>query len=276
MDLSFRAQLRGWKFIFVPHVTAPAELPPEMSAFKAQQFRWTKGGAQTAIKILPKVLLSKASLKEKIEATFQLSCFMVHLYVVVLVTLLFPAMMIRDLPGAAYGTPARVVLDLIVFALATMSATVFYTASQYALLRDWRSVLKYMPFLMALGIGVSLSNTKALLEAIFGKSSEFVRTPKYGAGTVTYDSHKQHAESGRAKGKKIKLLPYVEFAFGLYMTFCAAASCFHVTSLLSTPFLILFAMGFFYVSILTFHGERSRAKATLPAPAVEAATVTEK
>ena len=80
LDLSYRAQLKGWKFVFLPELTAPAELPPEMSAFKAQQFRWTKGGTQTAMKMLPRVLLSKAPLKVKIEAFFHLTCFTLHLY----------------------------------------------------------------------------------------------------------------------------------------------------------------------------------------------------
>ncbi len=254
MDLSFRAQLRGWKFIFVPHVTAPAELPPEMNAFKAQQFRWTKGGAQTAIKMLPKILASKAPLKAKIEATFQLTCFSVHLYVLVLVALLFPAMMIRDLPMMQYGTPARAIFDVLVFALATMSATVFYVASQYELFRDWRTVLKYMPFLMALGIGVSLSNTKAVLEALLGKQSEFVRTPKFAVGSSR--SAEATLQATTVKKRKRRILPYIEFAFGLYMSVCAVMSMMSVKSLLTAPFLILFAFGFFYVSILTFAGQR--------------------
>lgn len=261
MDLSFRAQIRGWKFIFLPELTTPAELPPEMNAFKAQQFRWTKGGAQTAMKMLPKVLLSKAPLKAKVEAFFQLTCFSVHFYVLILVTLLFPAMWIRALPMEE-GSTARAILDLAVFTLATVSASVFYISSQYELFRDWRSVLKYLPFLMALGIGICLSNTKALLEALFGKSSEFVRTPKYGAGTDMYSTHKRAAEAARKT--KRHLLPYVEFAFGVYMSACAAVSLMSVRSAMAAPFMIIFAVGFFYVSILSFQGHRAKAPKPVP------------
>jgi cellulose synthase/poly-beta-1,6-N-acetylglucosamine synthase-like glycosyltransferase len=256
MDLSYRAQLRGWKFVFLPELTTPAELPPEMNAFKAQQFRWTKGGAQTAMKMLPKIMLSKVPLKAKIEAFFHLTCFSVHFYVLILVTLLFPAMCVRLLPMED-GSAARTVLDMVVFTLATLSASVFYISSQYELFRDWRSVLKYLPFLMALGIGICLSNTKALMEAIFGKQSEFVRTPKYGAGTDMYHAHKKKAEAERKPKKQV--LPYVEMAFGVYMSVCAAISLMSVRSAMAAPFMIIFAVGFFYVSILTLQGHRAKA-----------------
>ena len=177
LDLSYRAQLKGWKFIFLPELTAPAELPPEMNAFKAQQFRWTKGGAQTALKMLPKVLLSKMPLKVKIEAFFHLTCFTLHLYMALLVLLLFPALYLQSVP-VANGSAWRGIFDLSVFTLATLSASVFYVASQFELFRNWRSTLKFLPMLMAIGVGLCVSNSKAILEAWLGKKSEFVRTPK--------------------------------------------------------------------------------------------------
>jgi cellulose synthase/poly-beta-1,6-N-acetylglucosamine synthase-like glycosyltransferase len=258
MDLSYRAQLKAWKFIFLPDLTAPAELPAEMNAFKAQQFRWTKGGVQTAIKILPKILLSKAPLKNKIDAFFHLTCFSVHLYVFFLVVMLFPALYIQSVP-VENGTPARAIFDLLVFTLATVSATVFYTASQYELFRDWRTVLKYMPFLMALGIGVSLSNTKALLEAVFGKKTEFVRTPKFGDGKFVAEQQAETPVPGRRKKRKI--LPYIEFACGLYMLFGSGVCLLHLKTAMAAPFLLMFAAGFFYVSILTWVGMPAGRKA---------------
>ncbi|KKL12963.1 hypothetical protein LCGC14_2530510, partial [marine sediment metagenome] len=146
MDLSYRAQLRGWKFVFLPEQTTPAELPSEMSAFKAQQFRWTKGGTQTAMKMLPRIMLSNAPLKAKVDAFLHLTCFSVHGYVVLLTLLLYPTMLIRYLSGTDPVT-WRIALDMGVFTLATISASVFYVASQYELFRDWRTVLKYLPFL---------------------------------------------------------------------------------------------------------------------------------
>ena len=170
-------------------------------------------------------------------------------------------MCVRAIP-LEEGTTARGIFDMAVFALATLSASVFYISSQYELFRDWRSVLKYLPFLMALGIGICLSNTKALLEAIFGKRSEFVRTPKYGAGTEMYHTHKIAAEAARKT--KRHFLPYVEFAFGIYMSVCAIISMMSVRSIMAAPFMIIFAVGFFYVSILSFQGHRARVSKPVP------------
>ncbi len=270
MDLSYRAQLKGWKFIFLPELTAPAELPPEMNAFKAQQFRWTKGGAQTAMKMLPKILMSDVPLKVKVEAYFHLTCFAVHAMVLVLVTLLFPALMLQAMPNAGWWAGWRMTFDMTVFSLATISGGVFYLASQYELLRNWRAVLKYLPFLMALGIGVCLSNTVALLEALFGKPSEFVRTPKYGAGTPEYDAHKKRAMSVRKKKRQI--LPYIELAYGVYMAVGAAVCMASRRTIMASPFMILFSVGFFYVSILTFQGNAARVGRSAEAP-VEAEAV---
>jgi len=265
LDLSYRAQLKGWKFIFLPDLTAPAELPPEMIAFKAQQFRWTKGGAQTAIKLLPKVLLSKAPLKVKIEATFHLTCFTLHLYMLILVTLLFPALYLQSVPVETGGL-LRGMFDLGVFALATMSASVFYVASQVELLRDWRSGVKYLPVLMAIGVGMSLSNTKAIIEAFIGKKSEFVRTPKYGSGSPRTGAESPTAASGSAKRY---LVPCLEFLFGIYMCVCIVASVISFRAALTTPFLVIFAFGFFYVSVMSFMTMRIRALKPVPAPAAE-------
>jgi len=263
LDLSYRAQLRGWKFVFLPELTAPAELPPEMSAFKAQQFRWTKGGAQTALKLLPKVLMSKAPLKVKVEAFFHLTCFTMHLYMMILVLLMFPAMYLRTVPLDAGFF--RVAFDLSVFMMATLSASVFYIASQYELFRDWRSVLKFLPMLMALGVGMCVSNAKAVIEALIGRSSEFVRTPKYG------DKDLAASRGGLVKKRrKHHWLPYVEFLFGLYVTMCAVISLTDAKYAMSTPFLVIFAFGFYYVSVMSFQRERGRAPGGLPA-AVEAA-----
>jgi len=261
LDLSYRAQLKGWKFIFLPEVTAPAELPPEMSAFKAQQFRWTKGGAQTALKILPRVMLSKVPLKVKIESFFHLTCFMLHMYMLVLVLLLFPAIYFQRslLPPESLWLG---LFDIGVFTLATLSAGVFYMAGQVQLYRDWRTVLKFMPMIMALGVGICLSNTKAILEAMMGKKSEFVRTPKYGYGD-------RHLATGPRKKPKRTFLPYAEFGFGVYMTVCIVFSVMNMRAALTIPFLAIFAFGFFYVSLLSFHAarapRRTKAKRDLPA-----------
>jgi cellulose synthase/poly-beta-1,6-N-acetylglucosamine synthase-like glycosyltransferase len=266
LDLSYRAQLRGWKFVFLPELASPAELPPEMHAFKAQQFRWTKGGAQNALKLLPKVFLSKLPLKVKIESFFQLTAFCVHLFTLILMILMFPAMYLQTVPVES-GSIWRGVFDMSVLALATFSASIFYITAQYELSKDWRSTLKYLPVMTALGAGLCVSNTKAVLEAFFGKKSEFVRTPKYGDKSGV----QLEGDSGSGKKKRRSLLPYVEFAFGVYMTLCAVISLINFRSAIGTPFLIIFAFGFYYVSILSFQAQRigRRKEAVDAAPATQ-------
>ena len=259
LDLSYRAQLKGWRFIFLPDLTAPAELPPEMNAFKAQQFRWTKGGAQTALKMLPKVFLSKAPLKVKVEAFFHLTCFTLHLYMLLLVLMLFPAIYLKSVP-LDIGTWSRGLFDMTVFTLATLSASVFYVASQVQLFGDWRTAVKYLPVLMAIGVGLCVSNTKAILEAFFGKPSEFVRTPKYGQGKARAEALARR----KRKKRRFKLVPYVEFLFGVYMLASAIGSVYRWRAALTTPFLVMFAFGFFYISIMSFLAERAGKAAEKP------------
>ncbi len=255
LDLSYRAQLKGWKFVFLPDTTSPAELPPEMNAFKAQQFRWTKGGAQCALKMLPKVMLSKAPLKVKIEAFFHLTAFSLHLYMMIFLLLLCPAMFINCVPIASESI-SRHFFDLGVFTLATLSASVFYIASQVELSGDWRHAAKFMPVLMALGVGLCVSNTKAIIEALFGKQSEFVRTPKYGG-----DGSVNHAIASGGKKPKFKWLPLIEFAFGTYMASCAIFSLVTLRGWLTAPFLIIFAFGFYYVSVSSMLLDRAARRA---------------
>ena len=259
LDLSYRAQLKGWKFVFLPDLTAPAELPPIMSAFKAQQFRWTKGGTQNALKLLPRVWLSKAPLKVKIEAFFHLTGFTLHLYMAMLVLFMFPAMYIQCIPLES-GSVWRGMFDMTVFSLATMSAAVFYTASQVELAKDWRVVVKYMPFMMALGIGLCVSNTKGVIEAFIGKKSSFVRTPKY----ADHQRDTAMVECVSPRKHKWNWVPYVEFLLGLYMATSLVISLTSWGTMTLAPFLMIFTFGFFYVSVMSFHCERVTRNAETP------------
>ncbi len=257
MDLSYRAQLRGWRFVFLPDLTAPAELPPDINAFKAQQHRWTKGGTQTALKLLHRIWLSHAPRKAKIEATFHLTSFSIHLYMVLLVLMTFPAMFLQSVPAGG-GTPWRLMFDLGVFWLATLSASTFYLASQQALFGSWRRTLKYLPFLMALGAGMCISNAKAVLEALLGRQSEFVRTPKFGDSTV---------RPVRTKRRKLGLLPWIELACAIYLTVCTVFAAIHAQTLLGAPFLAIFGVGFYYVSLLSFQARLADRRRDIAAPA---------
>lgn len=254
LDLSYRAQLRGWKFVFLPDLIAPAELPAEMESFKAQQFRWTKGGVQTAIKLMPKVMRASISLRTKIEAFFHLTGFGLHIFMLLLVLLMYPVIYLRTDPTRS-GSMLEGFACVAAITLGTASVMVFYAAAQMVLFRDWRTVLKFMPALMATAVGLCLSNTKAILEACIGKKSEFVRTPKYGLGGET------GMPISRPPRKRPKLvLPCLEMLLGVYMLACAVHSITDVRMIFTTPFLLIFMFGFFYVGVSSFMLQRSGAR----------------
>src|SRR5688500_33563 len=163
LDLSYRAQLRGWRFIFLPDLVAPAEVPVEMNSFKSQQHRWAKGSIQTCMKLLPRILPSIQPFKVKAEAFFHLTANFNYLLMIVLSALMFPAMYVRY----SMGWTEALLIDLPLFAAATFSVANFYTVCQRELYSDWMSRLKYLPVVMAIGIGLAVNNTRAVLEALF-------------------------------------------------------------------------------------------------------------
>src|SRR6186713_2304595 len=176
LDLSYRTQLRGWKFKFLPDLVTPAEVPVEMNAFKSQQHRWAKGSIQTCRKVLPYVLLSDLPLKVKAEAFFHLTANFNYLLMIVLSALMFPAMIVRY----EMGWTEMLLIDIPLFAAATLSVFNFYLISQRETYTDWKSRVRHLPVVMAIGIGLAVNNSKAVLEALFGEPGEFTRTPKYG------------------------------------------------------------------------------------------------
>ena len=262
LDLSYRAQMAGWEFVFLPDVVSPAELPPEMNAFKHQQFRWTKGGAQTCVKLLPRILRSNLPLAVKIESFFHLTSVFTYLLMVLLTLMMFPALYIKMTNVGLSGLVSSLI-DTGLFVLATCSGSTFYLCSQAEIFRSWRDKIKYLPFLMSLGIGISLINTKAVLEVIFRKKSDFVRTPKFGQSSSADQSWKKRAESCR---QKMDWMPVIEFAFGLYATLCAYLSVAISGQLaIGLPFLFMFMFGYFYVSLTTVLSSRSARKGSSPA-----------
>jgi cellulose synthase/poly-beta-1,6-N-acetylglucosamine synthase-like glycosyltransferase len=241
LDLSFRAQMRGWRFVYLQDVVCPAELPVEMNAFKSQQHRWAKGSVQTCLKLLPRVLASPLPLHIKIESAFHLTANFAYPLMVLLSLLMFPAMVIRY----NMGWQEMLIVDVPLFLGATTSVCSFYLISQKELFGEgWRHRLKYLPAVLSLGIGISVNNAKAVLEALLGLQSGFKRTPKYkveGAG----DEWKQK----RYKGA-LNFVPFLELLLGLYFTamaFYAATNDIYGT----LPFIVLFQFGFFYAAGLS-------------------------
>jgi cellulose synthase/poly-beta-1,6-N-acetylglucosamine synthase-like glycosyltransferase len=259
VDLSYRAQLKGWDFRFLPWVTCPAELPPEINAFKSQQHRWTKGSIQTAIKLLPKMLKADIPFKVKLEAFFHLTSPMVYLYITLFALLFYPAIYVNLIPMAE-GSWGGVFIGLSLFMLGTASATAFYVTSQrYQKKGVWVTLLQ-VPMLMSIGIGIALNNAVAVIEALIGHESPFIRTPKYNTLDKKTAAAIEPAEASPAKASRSKLavvpipslklwITILEIAFGIYMLKCAQLAVHADFTVVSLPFLVLFATGYLYVGL---------------------------
>ena len=259
LDLSYRAQLRGWRFVFVPDLVAPAEVPVEMNAFKSQQHRWAKGSIQTCRKLLPRILAADVPFGVKAEAFFHLTANFNYPLMVILSILMFPSMVIRY----NMGWYEMMLIDVPLFFAATFSVCNFYLVCQREIHPDWRARIKYLPFLMSIGIGLCINNTRAVLEALFNKQSEFARTPKY---RIEGDSDEW---VGKKYRQSVAVQPLIELALGLYFTatvFYALANGIYGT----VPFLVLFQVGFLYTGLLSV--VQQYASDPVPVPKLEVRT----
>jgi len=238
LDLSYRAQLKGWRFVFLADLVTPAELPVDMNGFKSQQHRWTKGSIQTCIKLLPSVWRAKLPLLIKLEATAHLTSNYAYLLLFFLCMLLHPSV-----GGGSHTWLRMLLIDIPIFISASLPAAVFYICSQRELHpKTWYKDMLLLPALISLGIGLAVNNARAVLEAILGKQSEFTRTPKYGIERKTQSWKKsQYAPLKTA-------LPFIELAFAVYFTYFLVFAIVH-HQWLSIPFLILFQAGFSYVAL---------------------------
>ena len=263
LDLSYRAQLKGWQFIFLPEVISPAELPVDMNAFKSQQHRWAKGSIQTARKLLPTILASDLPWEVKREAFFHLTNNGAFLLMVLLSVLMPLSMVVRF----QHGLHETLFVDLPLFFSATASVAFFYVATQRELGRGWWDRLKYLPFVMSLGIGMAINNAKAVLEALLNQQSSFARTPKTGAEGKAVKAPVKTAYLGTRT-----VLPLIELGFGAYFT-GAVWFAWDKEIWTSLPFLVLFQAGFLYVglsSVLQGRVGGSTAPAAPMAPATAA------
>ncbi len=238
LDLSYRAQLRGWRFVFLPDVVVPAELPEDIDGFKSQQHRWTKGSIQTCLKLLPAIWRSRIPLPLKFEASIHLTSNFGYLLLVLLCLLVLPQ------SRAETGAWRTLLVDLPIFFATTVSIVAFYVVSMRHLdPRGWVRNLIYVPGLLALAIGMSVNNARGVLEAVLGKQSEFTRTPKRGAS----------ADSPRRAVKYVPprtWVPVVEAFFAAYFLVCLADAA-QSGRWTSVPFLLLFVGGFVYVAGLS-------------------------
>jgi cellulose synthase/poly-beta-1,6-N-acetylglucosamine synthase-like glycosyltransferase len=241
LDLSYRAQLRGWRLLYLNDVTAPAELPAEIDGLKSQQFRWTKGAIETARKLLLPVWRSDQPLKVKLEATGHLTSNLIFPFILLVAVLNVPVIYLKEmLPdlGLYFNL-------MTVFILATISSIAFHSCAQYDIHDDWRRRLRLFPLFMAGTMGLAVNNTRAVLEALFNKRSEFKRTPKYNLlGKSDAWKRSFYRQSG------IGVETFIELALAVYFVFSIGLAIYYA-ELALIPFQLMFLVGFGLVSLLT-------------------------
>src|SRR5262245_61078994 len=240
-DLSFRAQLMGWKFVYLLDEESPAEIPVEINAFKAQQRRWAKGVMQVGLKLYPRIWLAPLPFRVKLEMFFRLTGNISYPLMIVASFLQFPLLLVR------YNQPFYhlMVLDLPLLFFSSISVVLFYGSAVWYLDEKRAPRLLHLPLVMGLGIGLAFSNARAVLEALLGVKSEFVRTPKYRVEETT-DATWKRKKYKRKRG----LLPLLELSFAIYFLLAIAYSArLHMWG--TIPFLLLFFFGFGYMGVMS-------------------------
>lgn len=245
-DLSYRAQVKGWRFVYLPGIDCPSELPVEMHGFQIQQFRWAKGLTQCAKKLLPDLLHAKLPFRVKLEAIMHLTPNISYPLMMIVSALMLPVMIVRFYMGMW----EMMLLDFPLIIASFWSLSAFYVIAQRELHpKTWKRSFMILPMLMAVGVGLTLINTRAVLEALFGVKSGFVRTPKY-----AIEGTQQKRMAVKKYKRKSGWLPYFELACGTYFLYMCwfAISTFNYPTL---PFLSLFVCGYYWAGFSTLYQE---------------------
>lgn len=240
LDLSYRAQLRGWRMKFLPQVVCPAEVPVQMSAVKSQQHRWAKGSIQTAKKLIPRIVRAQLPLFTKYQAIFHLTNYLVH-PLMLLVALTSPFLLWFD---SFLSNRNHLLTAAAFFSIATFGPSSLYLYAQRHLYRDWKRRLVYFPSLLIFGTGIALNNTKAILEALLNVNGAFVRTPKF----------RIEKPSDTWVGKRYRApFPWPTLFEVLLALYCAYGVSLFIQrgKYLIDPFLILYTLGFASVALLS-------------------------
>jgi lipid-A-disaccharide synthase-like uncharacterized protein len=253
MDLSYRAQLKGWKFVYLPDVTVPSELPVDMSAFKAQQFRWAKGSIEVFLKLISIIVKAKIPLKQKVEAFFHMG----SNFSWILMGYIAIIMPLNVILRYKVGFKPLFLMDIPIFILASASVIIFYLYSEYMVLKETLSVqhrsmlstLLYLPMALAIGVGIGINNFKAVTQAIFKIVTPFNRTPKYNVNADKTGAVSK-IKSNVYRIKKIDWVIVVEMALGIYFTI-AILFMIENEQFFAVPFLMLFQLGYLYTSIMS-------------------------
>lgn len=239
LDLSYRAQLAGWRFLYLPQVAVPSELPVDVKGFKSQQYRWARGSIQTGRKLLGRVLTADLPWRVKLEALVHLTNNVCYLLMVLLSLLVYPAMAVRR----DAGPDTLLWVDLPLFGAATVSVLIFYVASQVVAGRDWRREVLWLPALMGLGIGLSLNNARAVISGLFRRGGVFHRTPKYRIEGRTESRRGKRYRVGRDATMVLETLFAVYLGTGSILAVQTGMWS-------SLPFLYLFFHGYAYMVVL--------------------------
>jgi cellulose synthase/poly-beta-1,6-N-acetylglucosamine synthase-like glycosyltransferase len=244
-DLSYRAQLKGWRFVYVMGVDCPSELPVETYGFQVQQSRWAKGLTQVAKKLLPSIMKAKLPWRVKWEAFMHLTPNISYPLMIIVSALMLPVMIVRFYMGWFQ----MVVLDLPLILASFFSISAFYLLAQRELYpKSWWKSIVFMPMLLASGVALTVSNTKAVLEALFGIQTSFARTPKYAIGSEKLKIVRQ------AYRRRSGWLPFIEIGIGSYFLFMVSWAI-DTYNFLSIPFLMLFVCGYYWAGFTTLYQE---------------------
>jgi len=244
-DLSYRAQLKGWRFLYIPSIDCPSELPVDTYGFQVQQSRWAKGLTQVAKKLLPTILRSDLPRRVKIEAFFHLTPNISYPLMLIVSALMLPVMIVRFYMGWFQ----MLTIDLPLIMASFWSISAFYLMAQHQLYpKNWKRTLALMPVLMAAGVALTVINTKAVLEALLGIKSGFARTAKYAIGNskIKIENPSYQRRSG--------WLPYVELAIGAYFVYMISFAI-ETWNYPAVPFLLLFVAGYWWAGFSTLYQE---------------------
>ena len=257
LDLSYRAQLKGWKFVFLNDVTSPAELPSEINALKSQQFRWTKGAIETAKKILPRVWKANLPLRVKFQSTIHLTNNIVFPFILLAGLLNVPLIFIKQ--SGLYDTYFAF---MSIFVLAFVSSFLFYLYSQKDVHDDWKKRIFLFPLFMAGSMGFAVNNSRAVLEGLFNMKSAFVRTPKF---KIEQKGDSWIDKKYTVAKPKISGVVWIELFLAVYC-FVGVAASFYYLEIAAIPFQLLFFLGFSLVAYLSIkHAFQRRKIAAVPA-----------
>ena len=232
LDLSYRAQMKGWRFAFAPDVVAPAEIPPQVAALKQQQYRWARGSIQVLVKLGGDILRSPLSLFQRLLGILHLSAYIAHPLLMVMLLACLPLVLVHG-----KGVPSMKWLSLV-----ALGPPLSYALSQWAIYPDWKRRIMFFPVLMSLGVGIAFNNTRAVLAALSRKPAQFVRTPKFHLETSN------DGWSGKSYSLPVEWTVWVELFLTIYALVTAVIASRNFPPL--TPMLVLFTLGFGYVSLL--------------------------